>query len=49
MLHDGIRNSKLVVIEGARHTLIWTHTDEFVRIVDEFLLEPVADFGAAKD
>jgi pimeloyl-ACP methyl ester carboxylesterase len=45
MLHDGIRNSKLVVIEGARHTLIWTHTDEFVRIVEEFLLEPASKIG----
>jgi 3-oxoadipate enol-lactonase len=40
MLHDGIRNSQLVVIEGGRHTLIWTHSDEFVRIVEEFLSDP---------
>jgi pimeloyl-ACP methyl ester carboxylesterase len=38
MLHDGIRGSKLVVIEGAGHTLIWTHSDEFVRVTEEFLL-----------
>jgi 3-oxoadipate enol-lactonase len=38
MLHDGIRGSQLVVIEGGRHTLIWTHDDQFVRIVEEFLL-----------
>jgi pimeloyl-ACP methyl ester carboxylesterase len=37
MLHDGIRGSKLVVIDGARHTLIWTHPDEFVRVTEEFL------------
>jgi pimeloyl-ACP methyl ester carboxylesterase len=37
MLHAGIRGSKLVVIEGAGHTLIWTHPDEFVRVTDEFL------------
>jgi len=40
MLHDGIRGSKLVVVDGARHTLIWTHGDEFVRIVEDFLLHP---------
>jgi 3-oxoadipate enol-lactonase len=37
MLHDGIRGSKLVVIAGARHTLIWTHPDEFVRVTEAFL------------
>jgi pimeloyl-ACP methyl ester carboxylesterase len=37
MLHDGIRGSKLVVIDGGRHTLIWTHPDEFVRVTKEFL------------
>lgn len=37
MLHDGIRGSKLVVIDGARHTLIWTHPDEFVRVTEAFL------------
>jgi len=37
MLHDGIRGSKLVVIAGARHTLIWTHPDELVRVTEEFL------------
>jgi 3-oxoadipate enol-lactonase len=37
MLHDGIRGSKLVIIEGGRHTLIWTHPDEFVRVTEEFL------------
>lgn len=37
MLHEGIRGSQLIVIEGARHTLIWTHTDQFVRIVEDFL------------
>jgi TAP-like protein len=46
MLHDGIRNSKLVVIEGARHTLIWTHADEFVWIVEEFLLDGPLDAQA---
>ena len=37
MLHEGIRGSKLAVIAGARHTLIWTHPDELVRATDEFL------------
>ena len=37
MLHDGIKNSQLAVVEGAGHTLIWTHTDEFVRLVEQFL------------
>ena len=26
MLHDGIPNSQLVIIDGAHHTLIWTHS-----------------------
>jgi pimeloyl-ACP methyl ester carboxylesterase len=42
MLHDGIKDSQLVVVEGASHTLIWTHTDEFVRLVEHFL-EPARD------
>jgi pimeloyl-ACP methyl ester carboxylesterase len=37
MLHDGIRGSKLVVIAGAHHTLIWTHPHEFVRVTEAFL------------
>jgi len=37
MLHAGIRGSKLVVIEGAGHTLIWTHPDEFMRVTEDFL------------
>ena len=37
MLHHGIRGSTLVVIAGARHTLIWTHPDELVRVTEEFL------------
>ena len=42
MLHDAITGSQLVVVDGARHTLIWTHPDEFVRLVEEFL-------GTARD
>ena len=30
MLQEGIARSKLVVIEGAGHTLIWTHPEELV-------------------
>jgi 3-oxoadipate enol-lactonase len=37
MLHDGIPDSQLVIIDGADHALIWTHTDEFVRVTAEFL------------
>ena len=37
MLHEGIPGSQLVMIDGADHALIWTHTDEFVRLTDEFL------------
>jgi len=37
MLHDGIPSSQLVIIDGADHALIWTHTDEFMRVTDEFL------------
>ena len=37
MLHEGTRGSKLVVIPGAGHTLIWTHPDELVRVTEGFL------------
>jgi 3-oxoadipate enol-lactonase len=37
MLHEGIRGSRLIVIAGAGHTLIWTHPDEFVRVTEDFL------------
>ena len=37
MLHDGIPGSQLVIIDGADHALIWTHSAEFVRVTDEFL------------
>src|SRR6266487_2669043 len=37
MLHDGIPGSQLVIIDGADHTLIWTHPDELLRVTDEFL------------
>jgi 3-oxoadipate enol-lactonase len=37
MLYDGITGSQLVIVDGAGHPLLWTHTDEFLRAVDEFL------------
>jgi len=37
MLHAGIRDSRLVVVEGAGHTLIWTHPEELVRVTEDFL------------
>lgn len=40
MLNEGIRGSQLVVIDGADHALLWTHTAEFVRVVDAFLSAP---------
>jgi 3-oxoadipate enol-lactonase len=39
MLHEGIAGSRLVVIQGADHALMWTHTNEFLRVTDEFLAE----------
>jgi pimeloyl-ACP methyl ester carboxylesterase len=38
LLHEGIARSKLVVVDGATHALIWERPLELVRIVDEFLL-----------
>jgi pimeloyl-ACP methyl ester carboxylesterase len=35
MLHDGITGSQLVIVEGADHALIWTHSDELVRVADD--------------
>jgi 3-oxoadipate enol-lactonase len=37
MLHDGIRGSRLVTIDGGDHALIWARTGDLVRVVDEFL------------
>ncbi len=37
MLHEGIAGSQLVIIDGADHALIWTHTDKFLQVTDEFL------------
>jgi pimeloyl-ACP methyl ester carboxylesterase len=38
MLHDGIAGSRLVIVAGANHALIWTRPDELVRVTDEFLV-----------
>jgi pimeloyl-ACP methyl ester carboxylesterase len=37
MLHGGIAGSKLVVIAGADHALMWGHPDEWLEKVSEFL------------
>ncbi len=37
MLHEGITGSQIAAIEGADHALLWAHTEEFGRIVEEFL------------
>jgi len=37
MLHDRIADSRLVIVDGADHALIWTHAEELVRAVDGFL------------
>jgi len=37
MLHNGIPGSRLAVVEGAGHTLLWTHPDDFVRLTEDFL------------
>jgi 3-oxoadipate enol-lactonase len=37
MLHDGIAGSRLVVIDGADHALIWARPDALTAAVDEFL------------
>jgi len=37
MLAQGIPGAQLRVVDGAGHTLIWTHTDIFVQAVEAFL------------
>jgi pimeloyl-ACP methyl ester carboxylesterase len=37
MLAQGIPSAQLRVIDGAGHTLIWTHTEIFVQVVEAFL------------
>jgi len=42
MLRDGIRNSRLVMIEGADHALIWSRPDELALVTEEFLASDIA-------
>ena len=37
MLHDGIAGSRLVIVDGADHALIWALSNELVTVVDQFL------------
>jgi 3-oxoadipate enol-lactonase len=37
MLHAGIAASRLIIVDGADHALIWADSDEFVRMTEEFL------------
>ena len=36
-LHEGIAHSRLVVVDGADHAMIWADPDRFAREVDAFL------------
>jgi pimeloyl-ACP methyl ester carboxylesterase len=36
-LHDGIVGSELVRVADANHTFIWSQSDEFTRVTEEFL------------
>jgi len=36
-LHEGIAGSRLVVVDGATHALLWTHPDALLRATDAFL------------
>ena len=36
-LHEGIARSRLVVVDGADHAMIWADPDRFAREVDAFL------------
>jgi non-heme chloroperoxidase len=35
--HEAVKGSKLVVIEGAPHGMLWTHADEVSRALVDFL------------
>jgi 3-oxoadipate enol-lactonase len=39
-LHDGIADSALLRVAGADHTLIWSQSEEFVRVTEDFLRVP---------
>jgi pimeloyl-ACP methyl ester carboxylesterase len=40
MLHAGIPDSTLVIIEGAGHALIWSHPEQLSRVASRFLVAP---------
>ena len=37
MLHERIKNSRLIVVDGADHTLLWDRPGEFTRMVEDFV------------
>lgn len=37
ILHDGVFGSCLEIIDGADHTLLWTHPDDLTHEIDKFL------------
>jgi 3-oxoadipate enol-lactonase len=37
MLHQGIVDSRLIIVDGADHALIWERPHELVRVTEEFL------------
>ncbi|HEY0794805.1 MAG TPA: alpha/beta hydrolase, partial [Acidisarcina sp.] len=37
MLHDGIVGSRLQIIDGANHAMIWSNPEELVRVAEGFL------------
>jgi 3-oxoadipate enol-lactonase len=39
MLAAGIPGARLRLVEGAGHTLLWTHSEELVRLTEAFLTE----------
>jgi hypothetical protein len=46
MLHDGITGSQLVIIDGADHALIWTHSGELVRVTEHSSV--LIEYGEAR-
>ena len=37
MLHQRVAGSRLVIVQGADHALIWERPDELVRVTEAFL------------
>jgi 3-oxoadipate enol-lactonase len=48
MLHDHIPGSRLVIIDGADHALIWTHPDDFLRQPTSFLRPDLSAWSVAR-